>query len=97
MKTMYVYIMTNINNTTLYVGVTNDLYRRVYEHKNDIFEGFTAKYSLHKLVYFETFEDELSAIACEKYLKKCFRKTKEKLISKKNPQWNDLSDVFKLI
>ena len=89
--------MTNANNTTLYVGVTNDLARRVWEHKNNKFEGFTAKYLLHKLVYFEAFEDELSAIACEKYLKKCYRKAKEKLITQKNPLWNDLSDDFYLI
>ena len=86
--------MTNENNTTLYVGVTSDLSRRVYEHKNNTFDGFTAKYFLHKLVYFECFEDELSAISCEKYLKKCYRKTKEKLITQKNPKWNDLSDDF---
>mgnify|MGYP002868681388 CR=1 FL=1 len=91
MKNMYVYIMTNKNNTTLYVGVTNDIVRRVYEHKNHILAGFTAQYDLHKLVYFETFTDELQAIECEKYLKKCYRKTKEKLISKNNPLWNDLS------
>ena len=94
MKTMYVYIMTNDNNTALYVGVTSDLSRRVWEHKNNILPGFTNKYSLHKLVYFECFEDELSAIACEKYFKRCYRKTKEKLITKKNPKWNDLSDNF---
>ena len=92
MKQMYVYIMTNKNNTTLYVGVTNNLYRRVWEHKNNIFDGFSKKYNLHKLVYFEVFEDELSAIACEKYLKKCYRKTKEKLITQNNSQWNDLYD-----
>ena len=68
MKTMYVYIMTNKNNTVLYVGVTN--------------------------VYFETFPDEISAITREKYLKKCYRRTKEKLINEKNPQWNDLSENF---
>lgn len=94
MKSMYVYIMSNRNNTSLYVGVTNDLMRRVWEHKNNIFDGFTYKYALHKLVYFEMFEDELSAITCEKYLKKCYRKTKEKLITQRNPQWNDLSDDF---
>lgn len=91
---MYVYIMTNKNNTTLYVGVTNDLVRRVWEHKNNILKGFTAQYDLHKLVYFEVYEDEISAIKREKYLKKCYRKTKNKLISTQNPQWNDLSDTL---
>ena len=87
---MYVYIMTNKNNTTLYVGVTSNLIKRVWEHKNHIFEGFTSKYLLHKLVYFETFDDEISAITYEKYLKKCYRKTKEKLITDKNQTWSDL-------
>ena len=94
MKTMYVYIMTNKNNTTLYVGVTSDLVRRIWEHKNNILKGFTAQYDLHKIVYFEVYEDELSAIAREKYLKKCYRKTKNKLITKQNPQWNDLYDML---
>ena len=87
---MYVYIMANKNNTVLYVGVTNDLIRRTLEHKNNTFKGFTSQYNLHKLVYFEVFEDEITAIECEKYLKKCYRKTKEKLITQMNPQWNDL-------
>ena len=82
--------MTNRNNTTLYVGVTNDLVRRVYEHRNKILSGFTAKYELCKLVYFEAFGSELSAIEREKYLKKCYRKTKEKLITDFNPFWHDL-------
>ena len=92
MKVMYVYIVTNRNNTTLYVGVTNNLLRRIYEHKNNIVEGFTKRYALHKLVYFEIFDDEMSAIRYEKYLKKCYRKTKVKLIEQKNPLWNDLYD-----
>ena len=82
--------MTNKNNTTLYVGVTNDLVRRAYEHKNGLLKGFTDEYCLHKLVYFETYEDEMTAIVREKYLKKCYRKTKIKLITEKNPNWNDL-------
>ena len=94
MKTMYVYIMTNKNNTTLYVGVTNDLVRRIWEHKNNVLKGFTAQYDLHKLVYFEVYEDELSAIEREKYLKKCYRKTKNKLVTEQNPQWNDLYDTL---
>ena len=94
MKDMYVYIMTNKNNTTLYVGVTNSLARRVYEHKHNLIQGFTAKYSLHKLVYFEHFTSEQEAIAREKFLKKCYRKTKEKLIDSINTSWNDLSADF---
>ena len=90
MKEMYVYIMTNKNNTTLYIGVTNDLIRRVWEHKNNVVKGFTAQYDLHKLVYYEIYEDELTAIAREKYLKRCYRNTKNKLIGTKNPHWNDL-------
>ena len=90
MKEMYVYIMTNKNNTTLYIGVTNDLIRRVWEHKNNVVKGFTAQYDLHKLVYYEIYEDELTAIAREKYLKRCYRNTKNKLIGMKNPHWNDL-------
>jgi putative endonuclease len=82
--------MTNKNNTSLYVGVTNNLVRRVWEHKNEIFKGFTSQYDLHKLVYFETYEDEMSAIEREKYLKKCYKITKIKLITGFNPQWDDL-------
>ena len=87
---MYVYILTNKNNTTFYVGVTNDLVRRVWEHKNHVIKGFTARYNLHKLVYFETYEDELTAITREKNLKKYYKATKKKLITEKNPQWIDL-------
>lgn len=93
MKAMYVYILTNANNTTLYIGVTNDLKRRISEHKSGLFKSaFTARYNLTKLVYFECYEDELIAIAREKYLKKAFRKEKIKLIESKNPLWNDLYD-----
>lgn len=94
MKTVYVYIMTNKNNTTLYTGVTSDLVRRVWEHKNNIRNGFTAEYNLHKLVYFEVYEDEKSAIEREKYLKKCYKITKQKLITEHNPFWNDLYEML---
>ena len=73
---VYLYF-TNANNTTLYIGVTNDLKRRISEHKSGLFKSaFTARYNLTKLVYFECYEDELTAIAREKYLKKAFRKEK---------------------
>lgn len=92
MKNYYVYILTNKNNTTLYVGVTNDLHRRLYEHQHGCIEGFTKKYNLHKLVYFEhTFNIE-DAIAREKQLKGWTRKKKEALINSINKEWNDLSN-----
>ena len=84
--------MSNRNNTTLYVGVTNDLIRRVYEHRNRLIKGFTSQYGLIKLVYFECFDSEEQAILREKYLKKCYRKTKNKLINERNPLWLDLYD-----
>ena len=86
----FVYIMTNEHNTTLYVGVTNDLTRRVYEHKYEVNEGFTKKYQLHKLIYFETFFGVEDAIAREKQLKKLSRKNKEKLIGEVNPTWEEI-------
>ncbi len=96
MKTMYVYIMSNKKNGTLYIGVTNNLIRRVWEHKNKTLEGFTAKYGLDKLVYYEIYEDELTAIAREKRLKKYNRNWKKDLIEKVNPSWNDLySEICK--
>ena len=92
MKNMYVYIMTNKNNTTLYLGVTNNLVRRVWEHKNKILKGFTARYNLNKLVYFESCESETSAISREKTLKDRSRQYKNDLISAMNPDWVDLYD-----
>ena len=90
MKAMYVYIMSNKQNGTLYIGVTNNLVRRVYEHKNNIFKGFTSKYCLYKLVYYEIYEDELTAITREKQLKKYNRNWKKDLIESINPKWDDL-------
>ena len=80
---------------TLYIGITNDLYKRVYQHKNGLIEGFTKKYQCHKLVYFEETSDVESAIAREKQLKNWNRKKKEFLIKTKNPHWKDLSDDWK--
>jgi putative endonuclease len=88
-----VYIMTNKNNTTLYIGVTSDLISRVYQHKTDEYPGsFTSKYKLHKLVYYENFHSIEEAIDREKKLKKWTRKNKIKLIDKFNPEWRDLYD-----
>ena len=91
---MHVYIMTNKNNTTFYVGVTNDLVRRVWEHKNKMYDGFTARYNLNKLVYYEVYDDELTAIAREKTLKKYYKKTKRRLIEAKNKYYDDLYDTL---
>ena len=87
----YVYILSNWDDSVLYIGVTNDLRRRLYEHRNHLVDGFTSKYNAHKLVYFEYTEDVLSAISREKQLKGWRRDKKNALISKTNPTWKDLS------
>ena len=89
-KKSFVYIMTNFTNTVLYVGVTNDLVRRAYEHKNKLFEGFTKRYNVTKLVYFEIFDDITLAIQREKQLKAGSRQKKIELIEKNNAEWKDL-------
>ena len=86
----YVYILANRNNSTIYIGVTNDLVRRIYEHKNNVVKGFTQKYNVHKLVYFEQTENIETAIIREKQLKNYSRKRKEELINSLNPNWEDL-------
>ena len=91
MKNYYVYILSSKRNGTLYIGVTNNLERRVYEHKNNIVKGFTLKYNVHQLVYFEQTVDVNSALQREKQLKKWNRKWKLALIEKDNPNWKDLS------
>ena len=85
-----VYIMASKPNGTLYVGVTSDLVKRVWEHKNDSVDGFTKRYSVHHLVYYELHDDMLSAITREKQLKKWNRAWKLELIETQNPGWNDL-------
>ena len=90
MRSYYVYILSTGKNGTLYIGVTNDLLRRVYEHKKKIFKGFTSKYYVDMLVYFEETDDIGAAIQREKQLKKWNRKWKIELIEKINPDWNDL-------
>ena len=90
----YVYIMASKRNGTLYVGVTSNLVKRVYEHKNDVVEGFTKKYGVHSLVYYEQSEDVQSAIEREKRLKAWKRRWKLRLIEEMNPEWNDLYDTL---
>jgi putative endonuclease len=90
MKDYYIYILTNKKNGTLYIGVTNNLTRRIYEHRNGTIKGFTKKYNLNKLVYFEQLNDISFAILREKRLKKWNREWKVQLIEKINPEWKDL-------
>ena len=87
----YVYILSNWDDSVLYIGVTSNLLRRLYEHKNGLAEGFTKKYNVHKLVYFEYTSDVYSAISREKQLKKWSRKKKNELIERMNPEWVDLT------
>lgn len=94
MKTYYVYILASKRNGTLYRGVTNDLVRRVYEHKSGLIKGFTKRYSVNKLVYFESTNEVNAAILREKRLKKWKRQWKIELIEKSNPDWKDLSLDF---
>jgi len=89
-KQYYVYILTCTNNQPLYIGVTNDLVRRVWEHKNTVVKGFTSRYNVNRLVYYEAFESAGAAIIREKQLKGGNRKKKEVLINGFNPQWKDL-------
>jgi len=87
----YVYILSNLKNGTLYIGMTNDLERRMFEHKNKLIEGFSKNYNLDKLVYFEQFQYVNDAIKREKQLKNWNRKWKIDLIEGDNNDWNDLS------
>ena len=90
----YVYILSNWDDSVLYIGVTSDLKRRLYEHRNHLVNGFTAQYNVHKLVYFEYTNDVRSAIEREKQLKGWRRSKKNALISKANPEWIDLSKTW---
>jgi putative endonuclease len=85
-----VYILASKRNGTLYIGVTSDLIKRIWEHKNDVVEGFTKKYAVHNLVFFEQHEDMHSAITREKQIKKWNRSWKLRLIEGSNPEWQDL-------
>ncbi|RJP59456.1 MAG: GIY-YIG nuclease family protein [Ignavibacteriales bacterium] len=93
LKQYYLYIMTN-KSRTLYTGVTNDLNRRVYEHKQKLIKGFTSKYNITKLVYYEEYNDINDAIRREKQIKGWSRKKKIELIESINPEWKDLSEEW---
>ena len=86
----YVYMLASRKHGTLYIGVTRDLVRRVYQHKSKIVRGFTARYDVARLVWFEIYDDPLTAIAREKELKKWRREWKIRLIEEQNPDWDDL-------
>ena len=86
----YVYILTNAHKTVLYTGMTNNLIRRVYEHKEKLIEGFTNRYNVNRLVYYECTNDVLAAITREKQVKSYSRKKKQALIESMNPAWEDL-------
>jgi len=92
MKEFYVYILCSKRNGTLYTGVTSNLPKRIYEHKHNLVDGFTKKYSVHSLVWFERYESADEAITREKQIKKWNRKWKLELIEEKNHEWNDLYD-----
>lgn len=87
----WVYIMANINHHVLYIGMTNDIARRMYEHVHGVVEGFTSEFRVHKLVYFEEYQYVHDAIAREKQLKQFRREDKLKLIEESNPGWEDLA------
>jgi putative endonuclease len=88
--TYYVYLLASKKHGTLYLGVTNDIVRRVHEHRTDAVKGFTSRYGVHKLVWLEIYDDALTAIAREKQLKKWRRDWKVRLIEEHNPAWDDL-------
>ncbi len=94
MRNYYVYLMTNWNNKVMYLGVTNDLERRVYEHRNKLLKGFTEKYNINKLVYFEETSEVTAAITREKEIKKWRREKKNALVERVNPDWKDLGQGF---
>ena len=89
-KQFFVYILASKRNGTLYIGVTSDLLKRIWQHKNKLFDGFSKKYEVDKLVYYEIFPDSLSAIKREKRIKKWRRVWKLRIIEEKNPEWKDL-------
>ncbi|MBO4932818.1 MAG: GIY-YIG nuclease family protein [Clostridia bacterium] len=90
----FVYILSNWNHRVLYIGVTSELKRRIYEHKNGLHDGFTKRYHVHKLLYYEKFGDVHRAISREKQLKTWSREKKNELINRINPEWLDISEYF---
>jgi putative endonuclease len=94
MKRFFVYILCSKRNGTLYTGVTSDLIKRVYEHKNDLAAGFTKRYGVHSLVWYEEHDTAETAIEREKKIKRWERKWKLELIEKSNPEWNDLYHII---
>jgi putative endonuclease len=95
-KIYYVYILASKRNGTLYIGLTNDLERRLYEHRNNLIDGFTKRYKVHHLVYYESVNDINTALQREKQLKRWTRKWKIELVEKTNPEWSDLAENFVL-
>ena len=95
MKAYYVYILTNKSNRVLYVGITSNISKRIYQHRNPTCESFTSRYNVTKLVHVETYEDPYLAIRKEKQLKAGSRKRKNEVVNKHNPDWKDLSESVK--
>ncbi len=94
MKKYYIYILASKRNGTLYIGITNHIARGIYEHRNNLVEGFTKKYGVHRLVYVEVYHDVRDALKREKKLKKWNRAWKIVLIEKENPEWSDLYETL---
>ena len=93
-KRYYVYLLTNWNNKVMYIGVTNNLERRLFEHKNKLVKGFTEKYNVHRFVYYEETQDIKVALEREKEIKKWRREKKDNLVIAVNPGWKDLSEEW---
>lgn len=93
-KQYYIYLLTNKHNNVLYIGVTNNLIRRIYEHKNKLQKGFTEKYHIDRLVYYEIYDDIVHAIMREKQIKGWSRKKKNEIITQFNPKWKDLYETI---
>lgn len=89
----YVYFLTNKSNSVLYIGMTGDLRRRLYEHKNELLGGFTKRYHIHKLVYYECYKHPSDAIVREKQLKRWTRDKKNKLVASVNPKWEEITCI----